>query len=72
MKLYRQSHTQDRGSLVLFDRTPDISWQSKTKQIRLSVTDVPHDNPTNTTRYDYWVDLTIEDLQQMIGSLAQI
>jgi hypothetical protein len=71
MRLTRQAgKNKTKTSTHLFDKSPVVSWNAKTKEITLGVDGVPHETPSNSTRFDYFVSLTIEELQAMIGSLA--
>ncbi len=70
MRLLRSGYRRNSGSDQLFDKNPAISWNKKTQEITLSVSGVPHQYPSNPSRFNYRVSLSIEELQKMIVSLA--
>ncbi len=67
MKLFRQAHKKNTGSVQLFDKPPAVSWKLKTREVHLFVTDIPHEGQGS---FDYWVSLTTDDLHQIIEALA--
>lgn len=72
MRLIRQAgQNNTQRSTPLFDKKPAIYWNAKTKEITLIVERVPHESPKNTTRYEYLLSLSIRELQDIIGKLAE-
>jgi hypothetical protein len=53
----------------VFNQRPEVSWNSETKELTLSVNGVP--GKGRTSFYDYWLTLTVDELQSMIGALAE-
>jgi hypothetical protein len=70
MKLLRNGSRRDSGTTQLFDKSPAIKWDAKSKQIALTVPYV-RDVSVRNSYYDYQLLLTVDDLQKMIGSLAK-
>ena len=72
MKLLRQAaKNKTRQSTPLFDKSPVVSWNAKTQELDLRVRDVPHETAGNSTRHDYFVSVSIQEIKDMIDCLAQ-
>jgi hypothetical protein len=69
MKILRQGSRRSSSSLeIVPNKTPQISWDKKSQSVTLNVRSIPdgHDS-----KYDYWVYLSISDLQETMGCLAE-
>jgi len=67
MQTRKQSVKRDRGALVIVpSRSPKIRWDKKPKSVTLLAAPVREGRST----YEYEVWLSIGDIQEIIGSLA--
>lgn len=72
MKLKRQAaQNKTKTSTPLFDQPPDMSWNAKTKTITLRVKNVPHENASNKTHYDYFLSVSLDELKGIIDCIAK-
>ena len=66
MEILRQSAIRDTGAKVLVKTTPRINWNTKSKSLALKTKPIREGEST----YEYVVHLSVNDIQEIIGTLT--
>lgn len=69
MRLSRAGYYRNSGTTQFFDKEPTVSFNKKSKEVRLSVKRI-RGVSGDQSYYNFWISLTVAELQTMIGSLA--
>ena len=68
MKITRHGHFKNRGTTTLLDHRPEVSLTDSGVELWVSRVHDPLD-PTHKTVHDYTVELSREDMLQIVGEL---
>jgi hypothetical protein len=70
MQLLRRGCRADHGATVMFDKSkPKLAWDQTSKAVRISVPNI-RDVDQKRVMHDYYLSLSIDDVQQIVGALA--
>lgn len=69
MRLSREGHSRNSGITVFFDKSPAVSFNKTSKEVRLSVKGI-RGVQGDKSKYNFSISLTVAELQTIIGSLA--
>lgn len=69
MRLSRAGCYRNSGTTQFFDKEPTVSFNKKSKEVSLTVKRI-RGVSGDKSYYNFWISLTVAELQAMIGSLV--